>query len=811
LEITDNKTLAKVSDSITSDSNNPDVACAPVNDAECPVDESAAPESTPDSINVHPINSMSASEYSGGLFTNYGILRIIPGTQILPICNFQKVLPEGDACEYVSENMVANAVTRARGDANQNQATPIAQPEPQNQEVTDPPDAETANQPPVVQAPAANIPEPEAIPVAATTQCDVITPTNPLVGIDDAGNNESISTESAGILEVREPTDQEKTQKMVARMFMENIMHSPIPDNLSTIRYQRIYSNIPIGLRNIYAQKLSEMEDSINQLQSRSNSPVPTQNLPLPLPPPQVCIRAPYPRRTSTQETNYVSDKEFMRILREARDKKLLEEERELEREQERKRQSNLYDSDGTDHDSSHEPSHAPQQRTCYDVVAERLTGSETDNNLIEILAFKLPSFRDFFDRVAARDDHEQMFNQNWIYIRRRYFKFITPIHIKLMRVSDASSSPIYLKLSKTNVLKDSPKLSYIVDQETRAKAYRAWIVGIFHALQQDHLTARITDRVGKLMFKYPVPCYALKAASLAIQAKLDDICGGINEVSIANKKSEFQSLRIGENESATNFLTRALKVIDTCNFYGIKISEGEQINNIVHGLAGNKAYDIERKGFIDRRTQEKYHPDRNYLSPVTLQEMVTKLNNVDAEIYGDRKRAAKKHRRDFGNHSNNQYQANQAQTANHANVATSSSNQYVKRCFHCNDPSHSINKCKKATEEQKAACWAKHFADRKERQEKKQYSKSTPSGQVNQLFANNIYASGNSSNANSNSSAPVVTTSGPSSKKVKFTKKTNHAIMVSVGQIVVNYNGQTNLTTPRVGALKGVPPVHQA
>jgi hypothetical protein len=118
--------------------------------------------------------------------------------------------------------------------------------------------------------------------------------------------------------------------------------------------------------------------------------------------------------------------------------------------------------------------------------------------------------------------------------------------------------------------------------------------------------------------------------------------------------------------------------------------------------------------------------------------------------------------------------------------------------------------KCKKATEEQKAACWAKLFADKKERQEKKSYPKLTPSGQVNQLFANNIYASGNSSNANSNSSAPVVTTSGPSSKKVKFTKKTHHANMVSVRQIVVNYNGQTNLTAPRVSALKGVPPVHQ-
>jgi hypothetical protein len=496
--------------------------------------------------------------------------------------------------------------------------------------------------------------------------------------------------------------------------------------------------------------------------------------------------------------------------------------------------QSNLYDSDGTEHDSSHEPSQAPQRRTCYDMVVQKLKGSETDTDLIEILAFKLPSFRDFFDRVATRDDHEHTFNQNWIDIRRRYFKFITPIHIKLMRVSDASSSPIYLKLSKTNVLKDSPKLPFIVDQEARAKAYRAWIVGIFHILQQDHLTSRITDRVGKLMFKLPVPCYALKAASLAIQAKLDEsmlphirniniddavallvaireICGGINEASIASKKSEFQSLRIGENESATNFLTRALKVIDMCNVYGIKISEGEQIDNVIHGLVGNKAYDFERKGFIDRRTQEKQNPDRNFLTPVTLQEIVTKLNNVDAEIYGDRKRAAKKQRRDFGHHSNNQYQANQVQTANPANVATSSNNQYVKRCFHCNDTSHSINKCPKAMEAQKTACWAKHFADRKERQEKKQSFKSTPSGQSNQLFANNIYASGNSSNANSNNSAPVVTTSGPSNKKVKFTKKTHHANMVSVGQIVVNYNGQTNLTTPRVGALKGVPPVHQA
>jgi hypothetical protein len=231
----------------------------------------------------------------------------------------------------------------------------------------------------------------------------------------------------------------------------------------------------------------------------------------------------------------------------------------------------------------------------------------------------------------------------------RRYFRFKTPTNEKLLRVSSASSSPIYLKLSKTNVLNNSRKLSFIVDQEVQAKAYRAWIVGIFQALQQDHLTARITDRISKLLFKEPFPCYALKTASLAIQAKLDesmlphirniniddavallvaiqDICGGINKVSIASKKSEFQSLRIGENERATNFLTHAFKVIDNGNVYSIKISESEQIDNIIHGLAGNKAYDIERKGFIDRMIQEKYHPDRSYLSPVSLQEIVTKI-----------------------------------------------------------------------------------------------------------------------------------------------------------------------------------------
>jgi hypothetical protein len=163
VEITDNKTLAKVSDSILSDSNNQDIACAPINDAECPVEESAAPESTPDSIITHPINCMSASEYSGGLFTNYGILQIIPGTQILPICNFRNVLPEGDASEYISESMVANVVTRTCGDASQNQITPIAQPDLQNQEVNELPNAETAIEPPVDQLEIGNIPEPEAM------------------------------------------------------------------------------------------------------------------------------------------------------------------------------------------------------------------------------------------------------------------------------------------------------------------------------------------------------------------------------------------------------------------------------------------------------------------------------------------------------------------------------------------------------------------------------------------------------------------------------------------------------------------------
>jgi hypothetical protein len=153
--------------------------------------------------------------------------------------------------------------------------------------VNEPPIAETANEPPVVQVQVAHIPEQEPSPeIAPATQRDVITPTNPSVGLEESGNGGSISTESTGILEVRELTEQEKTQKMVARMYMESVMHSPIPDNLSIIRYQRIYSNIPIEHRNIYAQKLSEMEDSINQLQSRSNTPVPTQNLPLPPSPP---------------------------------------------------------------------------------------------------------------------------------------------------------------------------------------------------------------------------------------------------------------------------------------------------------------------------------------------------------------------------------------------------------------------------------------------------------------------------------------------------------------------------------------------
>jgi hypothetical protein len=133
---------------------------------------------------------------------------------------------------------------------------PIAQPEPQNQEVNEPPIAETANEPPAVQVQVANIPEQEPAPEAPATQGDVIAPTNPSIGLEDAGNIESISTESTGVLKVRELTDQEKTQKMVAQMYMESMMHSPIPDNLSIIQYQRIYSNIPIEHRNIYAQKI---------------------------------------------------------------------------------------------------------------------------------------------------------------------------------------------------------------------------------------------------------------------------------------------------------------------------------------------------------------------------------------------------------------------------------------------------------------------------------------------------------------------------------------------------------------------------
>jgi hypothetical protein len=141
LELTDNITSAKVSDSIKLESNIPDVACTPVKDAECPVDKSAAPGSTPNSINTHPINS---------------------------------------------KNIVANAVTGARGDANQNQITPITQPEHQNQEDIEPPVDEISNETPVALFEIANIPEPEPIPAAPANQCNVITPTNPSIGLDEA-------------------------------------------------------------------------------------------------------------------------------------------------------------------------------------------------------------------------------------------------------------------------------------------------------------------------------------------------------------------------------------------------------------------------------------------------------------------------------------------------------------------------------------------------------------------------------------------------------------------------------------------------
>jgi hypothetical protein len=114
-------------------------------------------------------------------------------------------------------------------------------------------------------------------------------------------------------------------------------------------------------------------------------------------------------------------DSAFLQIYRAARDnaKKRVKEERELER----NRHSKTNDSDGTDYDSSHEPGRVQKRRTCYDMVAERLTGSETNTDLLETLAFKLPSFRSFFDRVATREDHENIFNQNWIEIRKKVFQ----------------------------------------------------------------------------------------------------------------------------------------------------------------------------------------------------------------------------------------------------------------------------------------------------------------------------------------------------------------------------------------------------
>jgi hypothetical protein len=305
----------------------------------------------------------------------------------------------------------------------------------------------------------------------------------------------------------------------------------------------------------------------------------------------------------------------------------------------------------------------------------------------------------------------------------------------------------------------------------------------------------------------------------ISIMLELKLTCGGINTTTIADQKSKFQALLIGENESATNFLTRALLVFDSCVTFGIHYSEEDYVDKILHALRGNQTYNAERGRLLDRRRMEQQNTYRSHhVEPLTVREIVHIMNNVDGEIYeGSVNRKPRRQRNEPNSQRNNRYHANQAQAAtqnqaaNQANVATPRNNQYQRVCFHCKSQDHGINQCPIATDAQKEACWARFFAEKATNQPKR---KSEQSGQADTRFVSNRFTGTNSgSNSSGYTTAVVAASSNSSKKRVKFNKnpRSHHANVITVTSEVVNYNGETNLTAPGIGPLKGIPPVHQA
>jgi hypothetical protein len=226
---------------------------------------------------------------------------------------------------------------------------------------------------------------------------------------------------------------------------------------------------------------------------------------------------------------------------------------------------------------------------------------------------------------------------------------------------------------------KELPWLKYHVGQTKRAEVFRQWTCSLYYVLQQETLTSRIIDDRGIINYGCNAPWFALKAAALTMLAKLSEsmqphireadlhdpisimqelklTCGGINTTTIADQKSKFQALLIGENESATNFLTRALQVFDNCVTFGIHYSEEDYVDKIIHALRGNQTYQAERGRLLDRRRMEQQNSYRSHqVEPLTVREIVHIMNNVDGEIYeGSVNRPPRRQRNDFNNHRNN-------------------------------------------------------------------------------------------------------------------------------------------------------------
>jgi hypothetical protein len=245
-----------------------------------------------------PIHSMFLLEYTGGFFKDTDTLHLTPGQQVLPECKFQYLPTDKDAAHYTShQNYVCVATGSRRGEI-QNQITPNAGTDTQNQEVDEPTVEETVEEPEGGHVPVNDHPpniEPAEARGPPIQRELLITPTNPSIGINENMDDSIATTESkpiaTGVL-----TGEQVVHKHVVLEYMSTILGVPMEDNLPFERYAKIYDQIPVEEKEKFTYEFRHGKGTFHIIHRE-----PTHLRPLPLPPlPPAAFVPPPPRAMQT-------------------------------------------------------------------------------------------------------------------------------------------------------------------------------------------------------------------------------------------------------------------------------------------------------------------------------------------------------------------------------------------------------------------------------------------------------------------------------------------------------------------------------